>query len=30
MAYDKVLGRIIVFGGQKQEAPLGDTWELLP
>jgi hypothetical protein len=30
MAYDTVLGRIIIFGGQNQEAPLGDTWELSP
>jgi hypothetical protein len=30
MAYDRALGRIILFGGQEQEVPLGDTWELLP
>ena len=30
IAYDRNLGRIIVFGGQNQEVPVGDTWELLP
>ena len=30
MAYDKALGRIIIFGGQDHESPLGDTWQLVP
>jgi len=30
IAYDRNLGRTIVFGGQNHEVPVGDTWELLP
>jgi hypothetical protein len=28
MAYDPALHHVIVFGGQNQEVPLNDTWEL--
>jgi hypothetical protein len=30
MVYDPPLGHVIVFGGQNNEMPLDDTWELLP
>jgi hypothetical protein len=30
IAYDRNLGRTIVFGGQNHEVPVGDTWELVP
>jgi len=30
MAYDEVLRRIILFGGQNNNALLNDTWELTP
>ena len=28
MAYDPALHHVIVFGGQNNEVPLNDTWEL--
>jgi hypothetical protein len=30
IAYDRSLGRTIVFGGQNHELPVGDTRALLP
>jgi hypothetical protein len=30
MVWDMALGRIILFGGQLSEEPMGDTWELTP
>jgi hypothetical protein len=28
MAYDPALHHVIVFGGQNNDVPLNDTWEL--
>ena len=30
MAYLPALGHVVVFGGQDNEVPLNDTWELIP
>jgi hypothetical protein len=30
MAYDEVLGHVILFGGQNNNMLLNDSWELTP
>jgi hypothetical protein len=30
MVYHPLIGHVILFGGQNNEVPLDDTWELVP
>lgn len=30
IAFDRALGRTIVFGGENAGVPMGDSWELTP